>query len=61
MNLGPANRVITKLTFSFMLLKRAYTKSEFKELIAETEFHGIEIRDDLIGLEIWLTKNREAS
>jgi hypothetical protein len=33
-------------------------KQEFEELIAETKFHAIEIRDDLIGLEIWLTKNR---
>jgi len=41
------------------LLKRAYTRREFEELVAETKFHGIEIRD--IGLEIWLTKNREAS
>jgi ubiquinone/menaquinone biosynthesis C-methylase UbiE len=61
MNLGAVNRVITKLTFRFMLLKRAYTRREFEELIAETKFHGIEIRDDLIGLEIWLTKDREAS
>jgi ubiquinone/menaquinone biosynthesis C-methylase UbiE len=61
MNLSAVNGVITKLTFRFMLLKRAYTKQEFEDLIAETKFHGIEIRDDLIGLEIWLTKNREAS
>lgn len=61
MNLGAVNRAITKLTFRFMLLKRAYTKQEFGELIAETKFHGIEIREDRIGLEIWLTKDREAS
>jgi len=52
--------VITKLTFRFMLLKRAYTRREFEDLIAETQFSGIEIRDNLIGLEIWLTKDREA-
>jgi ubiquinone/menaquinone biosynthesis C-methylase UbiE len=61
MNVGAMNRAITKMTFRFMLLKRAYTRREFEDLIAETKFHGIEIRDDLIGLEIWLTKNREAS
>lgn len=61
MNVGAVNRAITKLTFRFMLLKRAYSKSEFELLIAETKFHGIEIRDDLTGLEIWLTKNRDAS
>jgi ubiquinone/menaquinone biosynthesis C-methylase UbiE len=61
MKLGAVNRGITKLTFRFMLLKRAYTKQEFEDLISETEFHGIEIREDLTGLEIWLTKNREAA
>jgi ubiquinone/menaquinone biosynthesis C-methylase UbiE len=61
MNLGAVNRGITKLTFRFMLLKRAYTKREFEDLISETKFHGIEIREDLTGLEIWLTKNREAA
>src|ERR1700744_6255109 len=38
MNVGAVNRVITKMTFRFMLLKRAYTKQEFEELIAETKF-----------------------
>jgi ubiquinone/menaquinone biosynthesis C-methylase UbiE len=61
MNLGAVNQVITKLTFRFMLLKRAYTKQEFEELLADAKFHGIEIREDLIGLEIWLTKHREVS
>jgi ubiquinone/menaquinone biosynthesis C-methylase UbiE len=61
MNVGAVNRVISKLTFRFMLLKRAYTRREFEELIAETKFHGTEIREDFTGLEIWLTKNRGAS
>jgi ubiquinone/menaquinone biosynthesis C-methylase UbiE len=61
MNLGAVNGTITKLTFRFMLLKRAYTKREFEELISDTKFHGVEIREDLTGLEILLTKDREAS
>jgi hypothetical protein len=61
MNLGAVNGAVTKLTFRFMLLKRAYTKCEFEELIAETKFNGIEIREDLTGLEIWLTKNHANS
>jgi len=61
MNLDAVNRVITKMTFRFMLLKRAYTKQEFEELIAETKFHRVEMRDDLIGLEIMLTKSRNAA
>jgi ubiquinone/menaquinone biosynthesis C-methylase UbiE len=59
MHLGLLNGAITKLTFRFMLLKRAYTKSEYEELISETQFEGVEIREDLIGLEIVLTKGRE--
>ncbi|HXW16734.1 MAG TPA: class I SAM-dependent methyltransferase [Candidatus Acidoferrales bacterium] len=63
MNPGAVNAVITKLTFRFMLLKRAYTKAEFVEMIASTQFRGAEIREDLIGLEIWLKKdgNSESS
>jgi ubiquinone/menaquinone biosynthesis C-methylase UbiE len=56
MHLGPVNRIMTKLAFRFMLLKRAYTKSEFEELSAKTKFRDIQIRPDLIGLEISLSK-----
>jgi hypothetical protein len=55
MQLGVVNGVLTKLTFRCMLLKRAYTKSEFEEVVSETEFHGIDIREDLTSLEILLT------
>jgi ubiquinone/menaquinone biosynthesis C-methylase UbiE len=61
MKLGLVNGVLTKLTFRCMLLKRAYTKSEFEEMIAETEFHGVEIHEDLLGLEILLTKDFETN
>jgi len=59
MKLGLVNGVLTRLTFRCMLLKRAYTKSEFEEMIAETEFQGVEIHEDLMGLEILLTKGCE--
>jgi hypothetical protein len=39
-----------------MLLKRAYTKAEFEEMIAETGFREVEILEDLMGFEIVLTK-----
>ena len=58
MNLSAVNRLMTKLTFRFMLLKRAYTKSEFEQMIASTKFRDFKIREDLIGLEIWLSKDR---
>jgi ubiquinone/menaquinone biosynthesis C-methylase UbiE len=61
MNVGTMNAIITKLTFRFMLLKRAYTTREFEELISATQFHHFDIREDLTGLEILLTRNREGS
>ncbi len=61
MHLGAVNGVITKLTFRFMLLKRAYTKSEFEEMASETEFHGVEIGESLMGLEILLSKDPVAA
>jgi ubiquinone/menaquinone biosynthesis C-methylase UbiE len=56
MNLGPLNRVITKLTFRFMLLKRAYTRSGFEQLIAQTPFRDFQIQENLIALEVLLKK-----
>jgi ubiquinone/menaquinone biosynthesis C-methylase UbiE len=61
MNLGAVNGIITKLTFRFMLLKRAYTKREFQELVSATRFHDVEIREQLTALEILLSKDRAAS
>ncbi len=56
MGLGAANSMITKLTFRFMLLKRAYTKSEFAQFLEETEFADIRIQEDLMGVELLLEK-----
>jgi ubiquinone/menaquinone biosynthesis C-methylase UbiE len=56
MRLGAANSVITKLTFRFMLLKRAYTKRDFARLLAQTNFTNVDIKEDLIGLEVFLKK-----
>jgi ubiquinone/menaquinone biosynthesis C-methylase UbiE len=57
LNAGAVNGFMTKLTFRFMLLKRAYTKGEFERMIAQTKFHSAEIQESLTGLEILLTKN----
>ncbi|HUA84568.1 MAG TPA: class I SAM-dependent methyltransferase [Bryobacteraceae bacterium] len=56
MHAGPIDRVITKLTFRFMLLKRAYTKSEFENLVGQTKFRSCEISEDCIALEVSLRK-----
>jgi ubiquinone/menaquinone biosynthesis C-methylase UbiE len=57
MKLGTVNRVLTKATFRFMLLKRAYTKSDFEQMVCETHFDRVEIRDSLTQLEILLSKS----
>jgi ubiquinone/menaquinone biosynthesis C-methylase UbiE len=57
MHLGAVNAMITRLTFRFMLLKRAYTREEFRELLGQTKFGPIDIREDLIGFELALTRS----
>ncbi len=52
MRLGAANRLITKWTFRFMLLKRAYTKREFEQMLSHTSFDRIKVLEDHIGLEV---------
>jgi hypothetical protein len=39
-----------------MLIKRAYTKGQFRELTANSPFHGGDIHESLVGVEITLTK-----
>jgi ubiquinone/menaquinone biosynthesis C-methylase UbiE len=56
MHLGAVNRAITKLTFRFVLLKRAYTKRDFEGLLRQTKFSGIQINESRIGLEVVLSK-----
>ncbi|MGH9582705.1 MAG: class I SAM-dependent methyltransferase, partial [Bryobacteraceae bacterium] len=56
MRLGVVNGMITKLTFRFMLLKRAYTKVEFERFLARTPFQNCEIRENPTGFEISLAK-----
>jgi hypothetical protein len=41
-----------------MLLRRAYTKAEFEQMIGQTGFQEPKIRETLIGLEILLEKGR---
>ncbi len=57
MHLGSLNGTITKLTFRFMLLKRAYSKPGFEQLLAQTPFQSGKILQDAIGFEAELTKS----
>jgi ubiquinone/menaquinone biosynthesis C-methylase UbiE len=61
MNVSVVNGIITKLTFRFMLLKRAYSRSGFEKLISQTGFNEIQIQENLIALEILLSKRSPSS
>jgi ubiquinone/menaquinone biosynthesis C-methylase UbiE len=56
MGLSWASRIMTKLTFRMMLLKRAYSRADFENFVAQTEFHKAEIEQSLTGFEITLRK-----
>jgi ubiquinone/menaquinone biosynthesis C-methylase UbiE len=56
MGLSRMNTWVTKLTFRGMLLKRAYTRAQFEEMIGRTRFTKWEIVESGIGFEITLTK-----
>jgi ubiquinone/menaquinone biosynthesis C-methylase UbiE len=56
MGLSMMNKILTKLAFRMMLLKRAYTKQQFQQMLAETKFEKVEILETGFGLEISMTK-----
>lgn len=46
------NKILTRLTFRFMLLKRAYTESQFRDFFLQAKFHSVEFGKSLTGFEI---------
>lgn len=56
MGLSAVNRVITKLTFRFMLLNSAYAREHFEQMLPQTLFTSWRIDEGGIGFEIWMTK-----
>jgi ubiquinone/menaquinone biosynthesis C-methylase UbiE len=48
---------ITKLTFRHMLIKRAYTSDQFREMAAASRFGSCTIQEAPIGLEVTLRKS----
>jgi len=49
-------RGLTRWTFRHVLLKRAYTKQEFRPMAAESDFGGCQISTGPIGFEVRFTK-----
>jgi ubiquinone/menaquinone biosynthesis C-methylase UbiE len=56
MHLTWFNGIMTKLAFRTFLLKRAYTREHFFEMLRQTKFVGVEITESFVGLEISMTK-----
>jgi ubiquinone/menaquinone biosynthesis C-methylase UbiE len=56
MGLSAINRLLTQATFKYFLLKNAYTGAEIRQMVAQTPFAGCEIRENAIGMEVWLEK-----
>lgn len=56
MGLSTMNRILTKLAFKTMLIKSAYTKREFEQMLAQARFSKVDIEESDMGLEISMTK-----
>ena len=56
MKLSWFNSILTKLAFKTMLIKSAYTREEFQQMIWEASFSNVEIEENYMGFEITLTK-----
>jgi ubiquinone/menaquinone biosynthesis C-methylase UbiE len=56
MGMSRVNALITKWTFRLMLLKTAYTQEQIRQFVSQTSFRQCDIRQDGIGIEIWLRK-----
>lgn len=56
MNLGAVGTFMNKLIFRHMLLKRAYTRGQFEDLVAQTRFRSADIFEECIGLEVSLAR-----
>jgi ubiquinone/menaquinone biosynthesis C-methylase UbiE len=59
MNLSRFNSWLTKMTFKYMLVKRAYSQEQFRQMAASTSFKTCEIQAQPLGMSIWLTKARD--
>jgi ubiquinone/menaquinone biosynthesis C-methylase UbiE len=56
MGLGWFNSVLTKLTFKYCLLKRAYSQDQFKQMVSRSHFKTCEIQEDPLGMAVTLIK-----
>jgi ubiquinone/menaquinone biosynthesis C-methylase UbiE len=55
---NPANRLFMKLTFRFMLIRRAYTRGQMEQLAAQAGFRSSQLTETPIGFEILMAKDK---
>jgi ubiquinone/menaquinone biosynthesis C-methylase UbiE len=56
MNVNKLNAIFIRWTFRSMLLKRAYTAQEMRDMVAQTSFRTCTIEQANIGFSVWLQK-----
>jgi hypothetical protein len=56
MGLSTVNRLLTKLVFRTTLIRNAYSRSEFEQMLAQTAFSRTQIAGEGLGFEITMTK-----
>ncbi len=56
LGLNKLNRVMTKFIFRHSLVKWAYSKEQFRQMLAQTTFRTVEIREGDGGFEISMVK-----
>jgi ubiquinone/menaquinone biosynthesis C-methylase UbiE len=56
MALGWFSSLMTKLTFKYMLVKRATSQEQFRQMASQTPFKTCDIQHDPLGLAVTLTR-----
>ena len=56
MGLKTINRLLTRMVFKTMLIRNAYTRAEFEQMLAQTNFAQTDITGDGLGFEITMKK-----
>ena len=56
LELSWTSALFTRLTFRFMLLKRAYTQQEFAAMLRQVPFASTRIEGNAVGMEVWMER-----
>ncbi len=56
LGLSRISRMMTKLVFRYFLIKSAYTREQFQQMLAQANFSRVHILEEDLGFEISMTK-----